>query len=634
MVCSGPRCQWVDRQPILSDELWLTNEEAESEQSGNDLAGVVLYPPRRLQRATSARDEDVTSVSTDDRRTPAKDKAERLWSGVIIAVLGLALVLVMYRPTVESLMSALPGDLGDPTLNTWILSWEVHALVSEPSRFFEGNMFHPYGEAIKYSETMLPLIPFFGAILLLSGDPVLAHNLVFLGLAVFCLVTTYLLAKRLAGPWTAVVAATAFTFSGYVFVHQSHLQLMTLGFFPLAFLALFRALDRRRMSDGVWLGICTALLTTAAVYYGAVWFVCLAVVIVVDLVHIRRPDRDWWRTLISAGVVVALLVGPYAYVYASFQSRTPYFRSVDGLGLNPIDFLTPAPGSLVYAGLSEWATARQPTGVVEHTFFMGFVTMALAFGGVVLLLKSVLSKEERRTGSRSRYEIGLLAAAGAASVLIAVGPEVLGLPMPFRFLSAWVPGFDKLRAVSRLAVPALLAFSVLSAWCLQRVLARSKPEVKRVAVGLVVSAVLLEMWVTPLRAEVPASEPIRQVLAGAPEGAVLELPMLPNTDPLFGFVEGPRLLASIGDWRPRFNGYSGGVPPEFPADIQALSLFPESRAMSRIDELGIRFVVLHGAEAPSDSTYSFAQIDEILVSLPNISSSIRAGDDWLIDLFP
>jgi hypothetical protein len=142
------------------------------------------------------------------------------------------------------------------------------------------------------------------------------------------------------------------------------------------------------------------------------------------------------------------------------------------------------------------------------------------------------------------------------------------------------------------------------------------------------------MWVTPLRAEVPAPSQIRQVLAEAPTGAVLELPMVPNTDPQFGFVEGPRLMASIGDWRPRFNGYSGGIPPEFPADIETLSRFPASRALARIGELGIRYVLLHGAEAPSNDNYSFAQIDDILGSLQNGSSIIRAGDDWLIDLNP
>jgi hypothetical protein len=540
----------------------------------------------------------------------------------------------MYRPTVDSLVGTLPGDLGDPTLNTWILSWEAHAVTSEASRFFEGNMFYPYGEAIKYSETMLPLVPFFAAVLFLSGDPVLAHNVVLLSLAVFCFVATYLLAKRLVGPWTAVVAAVSFTFSGYVFMHQSHLQLMTLGFFPLAFLALFNALERRRTADGVWLGLCTALLATGAVYYGAVWFVALAVVVVVDLARIRRPDKDWWKTLAAAAVVVILTVGPIAYVYASFQSRIPYERSVDGLGLNPIDFLTPAPGSLVYGELAEWATARQPTGVVEHAFFIGFVVMTLALGGMFLFLKALLSKKERTSAPRSYYELGLLSAAGAASMVVAIGPEAMGLPMPFLLLRNWVPGFDSLRPVSRLAVPALLAFAVLAAWCLQRLIARRPSPQKLVVVGVVACAVLLEMWVTPSRAEVPSPSPIRQALARAPAGAALELPMIPNTDPQFGFVEGPRLLASIGDWRPRFNGYSGGVPPDVPGDIETLSRFPESPALDRIDELGIRYVVLHGAEAPSTDTYSFAQIDEILASLPEGSAIIRAGDAWLIDLSP
>ena len=155
--------------------------------------------------------------------------------------------------------------------------------------FFEGNIFHPFGEAIKYSEMMLPLVPLFGLVDALSGNPILAHNLTILGLSLLCLISTYRLALRLVGGMASIVAAVSFTFSGYVFMHQSHLQLLTLGFFPLAFLALFRLLERQRVRDGVWLGVCSALLTTASFYYGAIWFVCLGVVLLVDVFRLRWP---------------------------------------------------------------------------------------------------------------------------------------------------------------------------------------------------------------------------------------------------------------------------------------------------------------------------------------------------------
>jgi hypothetical protein len=549
----------------------------------------------------------------------------------LLAALGL--VGLMYRPTGSSVTATLP-DLGDPALNSWILSWETHALVDEPTNFFEGNIFYPDTEAIKYSEIMLPIVPLFGITAALSGNPVLAYNVATLGLALFCLGTTYFLAKRMVGGLCAVVAALSFSFSGYVFMHQGHVQLLTLGFFPLAFLTLFRALDRRRLRDGVWLGVASALLTLGSFYYGAIWFLCLFVLVGVDLIRSRQPDRGWWYTLTTALAVIAVTVGPIAAVYAEFNSRVPFDREVGGLGLNAIDFLTPAPGSFLYEGLLNWAVARQPAGIGEHGFFVGFVVMALALLGFVLLVSRRHPRPGQGSPDRALYELRLLATAGVVSLIVAFGPEAKGVPMPFRLLAEYVPGFDGIRAASRLAVPALLAAAVLAAWGLNRLTSSISPAYRILTVAVVSAAILAEMWVAPIRVDVPGTEPIRAVLASSPPGAVVELPMREVADTAFAYTEGPRLLASIGDWRPRFNGYSGGSPPGYFADISVISQFPEPEALRLLTNLDLRYVVLHGAENQAHGSYSFAQVDEILDSLPVTARATRFGSDWLVDLRP
>ena len=221
-----------------------------------------------------------------------------------------------------------------------------------------------------------------------------------------------------------MIAALSFSFSGYVFMHQSHLQLLTLGFFPLAFLALFRALEKQRVRDGVWLGVASALLTLGSFYYGAIWFVCLFVLVVVDLIRRRRPDREWWYTMSAALAVIVATVGPVAVVYAEFNSRIPLNRDVGGWGLNAIDFLTPAPGSLIYEGLMVWAASRQPTGIAEHGFFVGFVVMALSLVGFIFLISSTRKDVSAETShDRSRYELVLFAVAGAVALLSLWGPR-------------------------------------------------------------------------------------------------------------------------------------------------------------------------------------------------------------------
>ena len=150
----------------------------------------------------------------------------------------------MRAPTPDRLFHTLPANTGDPALVAWIMSWDVHALVTHPLHLFDAPIFWPRTLTLAYSDLMLPAAPFYGLLLLVTGSPVAALNLMVLLLMVGTQVTTYLLAKRLTGrDDAAVLAALAFTFSGFALGHWGHPQLQTLGLLPLGFLLLFRVLD-------------------------------------------------------------------------------------------------------------------------------------------------------------------------------------------------------------------------------------------------------------------------------------------------------------------------------------------------------------------------------------------------------
>ena len=127
------------------------------------------------------------------------------------------------------------------------------------------------------------------------------------------------------------------------------------------------------------------------------------------------------------------------------------------------------------------------------------------------------------------------------------------------------------------------------------------------------------------------NEPTKSAISAK---ASIELPMRSVVDPAFAFIEGPRLLESIGDWRPRFNGYSGGFPPGYLEVIPTLMTFPDSEALDAMSDLGLRYVILHLAEEVTDSAYTSDQIEAILGALPDSASVTRVGSAWLVDLEP
>ena len=286
----------------------------------------------------------------------------------------------------------------------------------------------------------------------------------------------------------------------------------------------------------------------------------------------------------------------------------------------------------MYGDLYQWSIARQTPAAVEHGFFLGFAVIALAAIGIVMFATDPDNRAGVHGERRIRYELMLLMIAGLVSLTVAIGTHLFGVPLPLHFLREWVPGFDAMRAVARLAVPLSLAISIMAAWGLNRMLRGRTPDVAVLVIALVTSVVLAELYVEPLTTAIAARPDVIEALAGSPEGAMVELPMREVFDAEFALGEGPRLLASLGDWRPRFNGFSGSVPDGYMDYVEVLNRFPDDGSIRAVDELGLRYVVLHGGASRTDLTYSFEEIETALGSLPDDATFDRYGDSWLVDM--
>ncbi len=73
----------------------------------------------------------------------------------ICALYGL-LALVSTHPLWRHLATAVPSDIGDPLLNTWILAWDGHALLTDPAQLFDANIFFPLKDTLAPCERCPP----------------------------------------------------------------------------------------------------------------------------------------------------------------------------------------------------------------------------------------------------------------------------------------------------------------------------------------------------------------------------------------------------------------------------------------------------------------------------------------------
>ena len=135
------------------------------------------------------------------------------WPAVTLAYTAVA--IIMTSPLVIRMPREIAWDLGDPILNTWIMMWTggqvlraLHGDFNALHDFWNGNIFYPDRLTIAYSEhltpQMLQALPVFG----LTGNIVLAYNLVFLSTMVLSGLAVYLLVRELTdSPLAAFLAA-------------------------------------------------------------------------------------------------------------------------------------------------------------------------------------------------------------------------------------------------------------------------------------------------------------------------------------------------------------------------------------------------------------------------------------------
>src|SRR5262249_32611039 len=74
--------------------------------------------------------------------------------------------------------SALPNDIGDPGLNTWIIWWNAHAIPLTQT-WWNGPIFFPAPGALALSETFLNLVPIATPMQWLGASAVLTYNVMY-----------------------------------------------------------------------------------------------------------------------------------------------------------------------------------------------------------------------------------------------------------------------------------------------------------------------------------------------------------------------------------------------------------------------------------------------------------------------
>jgi len=530
------------------------------------------------------------------------------------------LALITTHPLWLHLADSVPGDIGDPLLNTWIVAWDAYAALVKPLGLFNANIFYPLPNTLAYSEHLFSTAALALPLGLASNQPLVAYNLSLLFSFPLAGLGMYLL---LLG-WThrrgaAFLAGLAYAFAPYRLTAIAHLQLVTVQWLPFSLLALDRLLDRvppgegygvrRRRSSSVYAAQFVIFTTLQAL---ASWYLAVFTALVLGLytlgwciMRLRRGDGE--RVLAALGrvafaalcvVVLALPFAlPYLDVLPQLQAARPAWLAAS-FGARPTDFLT-APPYLRVAGPLSRTLAERPGFTEENALFLGVVAPLLALAGLVV--------------GRPRWRTVTL-------VAILIISLVLTFAGPYWALTRLLPALTVVRVPPRWIIPAKFAIAALAGLGVAELGNRKKASPGSqypvfqpwwLALLLVAGVLLfIESYAAPIplarvggRGDLPpVYHALREKALREPAGwAVVEIPM--HAAPAPEFPETKRMYASSLGWWGLVNGYSGFTPARQTALGQVLAGFPDEtsqRALRRLGADGVRYLVVHADEAPLD----------------------------------
>ena len=500
-----------------------------------------------------------------------------------LAVIGAfgAVAIVATYPLVLRLGDALPVTINDTLLNTLILAWGADRLPRGLQGGWDLPIYHPYTNALGFSENLLGIAFFTAPLQWLTGNPVLVYNLAYLASYVLAGGGMYLLARSLTGNRLAAgLAGLLFVFVPFREQEAGHLQSLMYGWMPIGLWALHRyfATGRRAALAGF-----AAAFVLTGLSNGYFFFFFAPIVVIVAGLEVIYWVRSRPRMLIELPVAAALMFAAVLPVMSGYVATRDLYgtqrsrQEVISFSADTVAWLNP-----------------------------GYCLAVLAVCG---LLAAALRRGQNQDAVRSDRRVAILyTLVAVAGVALALGPEptINGVRLmasgPYDWLLGIVPGLEGLRGARRAIIITLLALTVLAAFGLRYLLERlPRRPGQTLALLLCVFAVAERQSYGPVPLvafETPPSlQAAEQWLRTRPPGAVLSLPAIGLRQRDY---EGDlrAMYGTLTHGHPVMNGASGFFPPLYwffysSGALESFEDYDYADVLRGLRALGVRYVMVY-----------------------------------------
>ena len=463
------------------------------------------------------------------------------------------------------------GRPPDTLVSLYFLHWVAHALTTPGVRVLDAPMFAPYRDTLLLGEYVPAYVPVALLALQLTGNPVVAHNVVLLALYAMTAIGATVLALDVLGTTgPALVVGLGFAYSPRLLDQAYNLQTLSIAWIPWLFLALERFLDQASWAAASGLAMLTIGLALSSLNMLA--FAGIGVAVFMATAVFDRERRLQRTHFVRLAVVTAPMLGVLvAYVW-------PYARVARAWGLSRT-LVEVQQGSARLSGYAQWP----PEPLVNRLFHLDGSSPAQSLlPGLTVGVLMILGFVALHRPSPLRFRLRPYVAVAGAAFVLALGPTLStrwgSLPLPYWLLYRVVPGFDAIRTPARLVLVGDLGVALLTGAGLIVLLARTPRRGRSLTVVGVALAVLAEsVWV-------PFPGAVTRLDARALPQVYRWLGTQPSTTVALG--------VPMGDWvnvagvafhlRRVVNGWASYDPPRYAELVEAMRAFPDARTLTLI----------------------------------------------------
>ncbi len=520
-------------------------------------------------------------VTAADRGRPL-----HLWRATLLF---LVVTIAMTWPFATRLTNGVISEGTDTDLPIWTLAWDVHAFTHNPAGIFDANIFHPFRHTLAYSENLIGSAFLAAPIIWITGQPLLAMNVIVLASIVLSALGAYLLARRLGvGTAASLICGLVFAFAPPRFMRIDQFHLTTIQWIPFCLAFLHTYFETGRARDlRIAIGFFSWQALTSG--HGGALLTLGVLMLLADRL-IRRTPVALGRRLRDAGIPGLLLLVPPVLVflpYRAVQQEIGLRRTLDDWSISSSSFVSSP--TYVHTWLRGW---------LPDWTWLQTSPDAWLFPGVLPIALAVIAVARWRPSSwRLPPAAWVYAAIAVLCAWLAVGP-----PYGVWRWMYWLPGLNFVRVPSRFTILGVLALGVLAAIGFERLTRRASPRTRGWAAVIAGAALLAEFVVPPLvpfpyTVEIPAID--RHVATLPGRVAVVELPVPDSLNVVVRERRNTRyMIHSLGHFRPIFQGFSGTQPPGYEDVYWQLTTFPDERSLRTLTRMGFTHVILHWSLVP------------------------------------